>query len=139
MRRWGQFVWVGILWVLVGCGGPNVAPVRGKITLNGKPIGPGDILFVPDETKGTQGKAAVGSFEADGLYSLTTYKKDDGALVGHHHVIVRPRPPGVAPGREFAKDAQLPPIPAKYADLSNPLLSAEVKPGSQEINFNLTP
>lgn len=143
MSRWSRTAAAAPLVALLlsGCGGnPKTAPVRGRVTLGGKPIGPGDILFAPDAAQGTRGKPAVGRFEADGLYTLSTYREGDGAVVGRHHVVITPRPAGAAPGSEFsAKDATLPPIPPKYSDAARPLLTAEVKPGSPEIHFDLTP
>lgn len=127
--------------LLTGCGGgPEVAPVEGVITLRGKPIGPGEILFVPDAAQSTQGKAAVGHFKSDGVYTLTTFQSGDGALVGHHKVIIRPRMTDAEGGDEGPVDPKkLPPIPAKYGNLVQPILSAEVKRGGEEINFDLTP
>ena len=123
-----------------GCGRhPRIVPVHGHVTLSGKPVGPGDILFIPNESKGTTGKAAVGYFEEDGRYVLTTNRNEDGAIVGHHTVVIRPRPIGVEPGAEFWGNATLPPIPPRYGDLTNSPLSAEVTPETGEIDFDLTP
>ena len=49
-----------LLW-LVGCGGgPAMAPVTGKITVSGQPATRGSVIFMPDNSKGTTGKGAVG-------------------------------------------------------------------------------
>ena len=124
--------------LLTGCGGSDIQPIHGKITLNGNPIGPGDILFIPDSSKGTKGKGATGSFEADGVYTLTTYNKGDGALVGHHRVVIRPRAPGAKPGEEFFGNPRtLAPIAPKYGINSQTPLKAEVIAGEDQIDFDL--
>ena len=118
---------------------PRLVTVHGKITLAGKPVGPGDILFIPNKAKGSSGKTAIGHFEEDGQYVLTTYKNNDGVIIGHHTVTITPRPAGVAPGTEFPANAKLSPIPAKYGDPVRSPLSAEVQSGTSEVNFDLTP
>lgn len=136
------FVVVGAILIFTsGCNKhQQLAEVHGRITLAGKPIGPGDILFIPDTTKGTSGKTAVGHFEEDGHYTLTTYRKNDGVIIGYHKVMITPRPVGVEPGDEFASNAKrLPPISAKYRDPAQSPLSATIRSDTQEINFDLTP
>jgi len=135
------FVVVGAILIFTsGCNKhQQLAVVHGTITLAGKRIGPGDILFIPDTTKGTSGKTAVGHFEEDGRYVLTTFHKDDGAIVGHHQVIITPRAVGVAPGAEFPTNAKLPPIPAKYGNPAQTPLLAEVQANNPKLDFDLIP
>jgi hypothetical protein len=128
-----------ILACAAGCSErPQLAPVQGTITLGGKPIGPGNILFIPDVAKGTQGKAASGAFEADGEYVLTTFQPGDGAIVGEHKVVITPRAVGVEPGGEVATRTKLPPIPPKYKNAAQSPLSATVRDGTNTIDFPLT-
>lgn len=123
-----------------GCGNAEVAPVEGTITLGGKPIGPGVITFVPDKSKGNSGKGAVGYFEADGRYTLSTYEPGDGARRGNHHVFITPRAVGSSPNADPLPGQQkLPPIPKKYSNRNQSLLSAEVNAGSNTIDFDLQP
>ena len=75
---------------LVGCGDSTmpVYPVSGKITFaNGKPV-VGVGLRV--ESLDTKGKAkritSHGMTDAEGRYTLTTFKLDDGAVAGRHEV-----------------------------------------------------
>lgn len=122
-----------------GCGdSPHLAPVQGAVTLDGKPIGPGNILFIPAGRESPRGKAASGSFEADGQFNLTTYDKGDGALVGEHTVVITPRAPGAEPGGEYPTNSKLPPIPKKYSNVAQTPLKATVNDGLNTIDFPLS-
>jgi hypothetical protein len=75
-----------------GCGGPALAPVKGRVTCNGKPVAEAAVTFAPvaasDQDK-EPGRAATGFTDADGYYVLSTHKAHDGALVGKHRVTVQ--------------------------------------------------
>src|SRR4051794_764642 len=83
---------VGLFWAAIvivpGCGPsenlPECAPVSGKVTINGEPLGFGMVIFHPEKA-GNTGQAAT---EADGTYVLNTYGTKDGAVVGNHTVTV---------------------------------------------------
>lgn len=85
---------------IVGCGEDfqkEVAPVTGTVTCGGQPVTEGYVVFKPDVPPGadpkTSGKTATAYIEPDGTYTLTTYDKGDGAMVGDHTVtILKPDP-----------------------------------------------
>jgi hypothetical protein len=82
---------VALLGSLIGCGpdnGLNLARVRGKITYKGEPVGFGDILFYPDDTKGTVGPGASATLKSDGTYILSTEQPGDGVIVGFHKIAI---------------------------------------------------
>jgi hypothetical protein len=93
-----------------GCGGPGykLAPVSGRVTLNGKPLAAVQVSFQPSqEGKSEPGPGSFGATDADGRYSLKTVTEPpaDGAVVGRHVVTFRARAPqslktdeAVAPG-----------------------------------------
>lgn len=72
---------------LVGCNAEEtgLAPVRGTVTLNGKPVTHGHVFARP-----TDGRPAVGRIRSDGTYTLGTYTDSDGAKVGQHTVTLAP-------------------------------------------------
>src|SRR6266851_143305 len=73
---------------LVGCGGPRLEPVTGKVTVNGSPLTAGLVTFAPDASKGnTTNLAALGKIGEDGSYTLTTDGKS-GAPAGWYKVSV---------------------------------------------------
>jgi hypothetical protein len=89
--RLSLLAWLMGLMLLPGCGGPSMAPVTGRVTFNGKPVGEASITFAPlpkSEGDKEPGKAATGFTDAEGKYALSTYRNYDGALVGKHQVIV---------------------------------------------------
>ncbi len=78
--------------VLPGCNRThfNVAPVHGRVTIAGKPLVQGNVMFAPiakaDEEN--PGKPAFGRIQPNGDYRLTTFAKNDGAVVGKHWVTI---------------------------------------------------
>ena len=112
--------------VFSGCGqsGPDVAPVSGRITLDGRPLASADVAFQPD---GAQ-RASSGRTDADGRYELMFKRGQPGALVGQHTV-------RISVSREIVRNP--PQIPARYDTQSE--LRREVKVGEENVfDFDLT-
>ena len=62
----------------VGCGSPfTLAKVSGKVTLKGRPVTQGTVLFRP-----AKGPVAAGVLGSGGSYTLTSLSPGDGAIVG---------------------------------------------------------
>lgn len=86
-------VWVvsGVVF-LVGCGGGSlpVYPVSGKVTLsNGKPVVGAAVRVESLDSKGKAKRiTSMGVTDAEGVYKLTTFKPDDGAVAGKHLVAI---------------------------------------------------
>lgn len=78
-----KFLPLVLLAFVIGCGGnkPEVAPVRGKVLLDGEPLKVGSVVTLPDAGRGSRG--VIGP---DGTFELTTYAKGDGARIGPHKV-----------------------------------------------------
>ena len=108
-----------------GCGktGSKIAPVTGRITLDGKPLEKADILFQPDGSK----PPSSGRTIADGRYELAYKRGVMGGTVGPNTVRIT-----------ISSDVvENPPnIPARYNSESE--LTKEVKSGPNEFNFDLT-
>jgi len=125
--------------VFAGCGGSNpdqkpTANVKGTISYQGKPLERGEIIFFPE----FGAKIGHGQIQPDGSYELTTYEEGDGALLGKHEVaIISERDmEGVLPEDPEA-DLEPSLIPTKYNLQKTSGLTAEVKEGGNEINFDL--
>lgn len=110
---------------IAGCSGAHeleTAPVTGTVTLDGKAIDKGTIVFAA-----SRGRAAAGEIRGDGTFTLSTYGVDDGAIVGENKVAVF-----IATSNEN-EDENAPaiksPIPERYASPSTSGLSIEVKAG----------
>jgi hypothetical protein len=140
-----RFAAVGLLFagvlLTVGCGGgEKMVQIKGKVLLDGKPVKAGDIEFVPDTSKETEGAKAIGIIK-DGEFSLYTGAKE-GVLVGHHQVAVK-CPFRIDEGSSAEGDTDGGgtkggcPIPKKYWDVTTSELTEEVKSKDQEITINL--
>jgi hypothetical protein len=120
---------------LVGCGGggdtPPLGLVSGKITFDDQPLDDAEVIFQPAD-----GRASVGKTNSSGLYSLAYTMEAKGARIGSHKVTItsaRNASGGEGPETPLAERKEL--LPAKYHSKSE--LTAEVKSGSNTINFDL--
>jgi len=125
--------------ILCGCGGasdaPQMAEVEGTVTWQGKPLTNAGVAFTP-----TSGPVAIGQTDATGHFSLSTQGRP-GAAIGVHQVTIQafePLPAGTV------IDSDNPPklisrIPAKYGELANSGLGADVTADAAEnkIDFDL--
>jgi hypothetical protein len=70
---------------VVGCNrGPQVAPVRGRVVLDGQALKFGTVMF--QHSQG--GQPSVGEIAPDGSFVLSTSRPEDGAIVGTNKVRV---------------------------------------------------
>jgi hypothetical protein len=121
-RQTGACVSVLFFLAIVGCGGSGVAPVSGRVTLDGRPLEHADVTFQPEGSL----RPSVGRTDADGRYELAYKRGELGALVGEHTVRIYVSPELVT---------NPPRIPARYDRESE--LRREVKPGDNVFDFNL--
>ncbi|HEY7314209.1 MAG TPA: hypothetical protein VH643_32960 [Gemmataceae bacterium] len=96
--RLGCLVVLVCVFVVSGCGKklPPMAPISGKVTVDGQPVSSGQVVFVPDvkvvgaDKPIEQSTAGLSAGQiADGEYKISTSGKD-GAPVGKYKVIVTP-------------------------------------------------
>jgi hypothetical protein len=121
-----------------GCGSqsehPETVPVQGKVIFNGQPVPRGTITFQPDD-----GQTATGEIQPDGTYRLGTFAEKDGAVPGHHKVMIiandadPTKMPGSSPGYKPPKDL----IPKKYSQLETSGLEATVTKDKSTYDFEL--
>ena len=75
-----------------GCGssGPEVVPVRGKVSFGGAEWPkPGALHFTPIEpAPGLPRRPGMGQFDTDGSFTVTTFTEGDGLIPGHYKVAV---------------------------------------------------
>jgi hypothetical protein len=118
----------------VGCSGSGLeSEVSGTVTLDGRPIGPGSVVFSPVE--GTS-DPADGAIQLDGSYSLKT-SRDVGLHPGQYRASVSVfDQPEVKPGERGMTPAKLV-TPEKYSDPSTSGLEYAVEPGKQKIDIEL--
>ena len=121
--------------VMAGCnrGGLNLAPVQGVVTYKGAPVEKAGVLFKP-----TSGPIAIGTTDSEGHFTLMTANKD-GALIGDHRVSIsktQQLAPQV-PGEHFPRYETKYLIPQKYGSPETSELTATVKSGRNQVEFNL--
>jgi hypothetical protein len=130
-----------VLVLFAGCGGSpeKVYPVQGTVNLDGTPMIAGTVLFEPFEP-GESGLRHAGrsTIDSEGHYSLTTFEKGDGAMVGRHHVMVIPMREWMGADRpsyvkEIPRD-----VPDKYTSPETTPLEFEVKPGENRYDIELS-
>ena len=112
--------------LVVGCGpaGPELAPVTGRVTLDGEPLYPADVVFQPDGAK----PPSFGRTDEDGRYTLGYKRGVEGALVGPHTV-------RIMIVTEQTRGPQL--VPPRYNTESE--LRREVLAGEENVfDFDLT-
>jgi hypothetical protein len=119
---------------VMGCGSGAESEVSGTVTLDGKKVGPGVIVFAP--TDGTS-NPADGAIQPNGSYFLRT-SREVGLKTGKYRVSVSvlDQPP-VLPGSRSMEPAKLV-TPQKYADPSTSGLEYDVAAGSNTIDIELT-
>ena len=125
-----------------GCGSskPETAPVAGRVTLEGIPVKTGTVIFYP-----ASGHPAVGTIQSDGSYRLTTFVKDDGALLGQHVVTIEATeivggdtPKSFDDEYKGLRAGELRIIlPLEYSDRSSSGLQALVEAKENKIDFAL--
>jgi hypothetical protein len=97
MIRWSKAVVVNVCWSLflllplnLGCSGggdpnrPKTYPVSGTVKLNGVPVDGATVTFQLTEGK----ESAIGSTDAKGNYSLSSFSPNDGAVAGQYKVSI---------------------------------------------------
>jgi hypothetical protein len=121
----------------------------GTVLLQGSPVEGANVAFVPQDA--ATGRVAVGRTDAQGRFQLATSQQASGALPGSYKVkISKEVSEGGMSAEEsqayFQKTGQPPPpatvkdlLPAKYKNADSSGLTAEVKSGSNDFKFELTP
>lgn len=101
---------------------PPLGLVTGIVTLDGAPLPNATLAFTPDGP----GRTSLGTTDVEGRYSLIYLRDIQGANLGHHAVRIT-----TASEENGGKEL----LPKKYHSKSE--LSADVKPGSNTIDFAL--
>lgn len=137
VKRLFGFGWL-LATLVTGCGGgPELVPVTGKVMYNGQPLPFGVVMFQPNA-----GQPAQGEIQPDGTFTLSSFKPDDGAVIGTHRVSVlcfQGHDPAVIakrqPGDQSSLGSSL--LPLDYARGATSGLTAEVTPDMEPLQFEL--
>lgn len=134
---------------ILGCfGGPDggrpTAPVQVTVTYKGQPVEGATVQFIAVEDP----FPAVGTTDASGKCSLTTYRKNDGAIIGNNYVTIAKHAidkTNIKPLRPEDQDligvTPIPTlkslIPDKYSAPGSSGIKEEVKKGSNSFTYDL--
>jgi hypothetical protein len=121
-----------------GCSDDKWGYVTGTVTLKGQPVGPGSMMFEPENPASVTTPSAIAHFREDGKYSLKSAGNREGAPVGTYLVMIHGRSEE-AFGDEVIDPNEKSAIPKKYLNHRLSGLKATVKPGKQTIDFDLAP
>lgn len=125
--------------LLAGCGsgasGPELADVRGTVTLDGKPVADAVVIFTPILQGSEEARPAQATTDGHGRYELRYSTTRSGARPGKYKVTV-------ATFRETGEDGQGNPVAAAPETLpetynARSTLTAEVMLEGQPIDFAL--
>jgi len=123
--------WSLLLLLAAGCSnGPELAPVSGRVTLDGQPLEAAEVSFEPEI-----GRASHGHADQNGDYELRYTREEVGALVGPHTVRILSATELTLPNGQFVLRPQV--VPPRYNTQSE--LHREVKPHARNVfDFKLT-
>ena len=119
--------------MLAGCdrSGPELAPVSGRVTLDGQPISGARLTFQPEG----RGSPSSGSTDRDGRYELGYKRGVKGAMIGSH--LVRIQLDTEASGPNGTTNQRPKSLPARYNTKSE--LRREIKPDENNVfDFELS-
>jgi hypothetical protein len=133
------FVGIGAAISGPGCGGggrPNLVPVAGQVTLDGRPLTSGQVVFHPDAARGNNSlDEPRGPIDAQGRYELSTVGQK-GVVPGWYKVAVIATEP-FDPQHPYVLPKSL--IPVRYNDPSASGLTHEVRtnaaPGAYDLKL----
>ncbi len=120
----------------------QLAPVSGKVTLNGKPLAKAWVHFAPMATEGNQnpGPTSHGQTDAEGKFKLIVDPDRPGAVVGKSRVFISTLDPGAeykdlpdAGVKVLAKDR----VPARYNQETQETFVVPAG-GTDKADFHLT-
>lgn len=141
LRSWNQsprlvlVVSLGMLTSLTGCNSnapaasrPKVSQVTGRVTCEGKPLKGAFVTFYPISSD----NSGTGETDEDGHFAISTFAKNDGAVLGEHTVTIFRPELGSVPGMSSQSSTE---IPSKYTAKEKTPLTANVVEGSNQFEF----
>jgi hypothetical protein len=138
--RWRVLVGLAVM-VGLGCGGESyrLAPVSGRVTVNGKPLANATVTFQPIGSAGHDpGPGSYGRTDADGNYTLRVVEdKRNGAVVGNHRVSISTQGGGRAKAVDDDMEIPRETLPARY-NAESTLAFTVPREGASNADFPLT-
>lgn len=112
-----------------GCGQSETVPVQGTLMFKGKPAENAEVMF-----NAKKGRLATGVTNAEGKFTLSTAKLNDGAMPGEYIVTLGEYYPPDKPPAMPRDGGPLPTrFPPQYGDPSKSPLTATVERGKENV------
>lgn len=127
-QTWYTLWTVVCLSMLSGCTDdlPERVPVSGTVFIDGKPLTRGSIMVIPAGER-----PAGGSIGADGRFTLTSRKPNDGVTLGTHPVTIQST-------EHLSERETLWLVPKKYGNASRSGLSVTIDGPIDDLKIELT-
>lgn len=125
---------------LMGCGESRefeLAPVSGKVTLNGEPLVGAQVLLQPTGGSENPGPSSTGLTNESGEYVMKTIDGEEGAVVGHHRVAITSNPFQEVPAGDQDVGPNNERVPMRY-NLNSSLTIDISKEGDAKADFEIT-
>jgi hypothetical protein len=118
----------------LGCTQSDTVPVTGVLTFKGQPADQAEVMFNPKT-----GRIATGVTDANGRFTLSTAKPNDGALPGEYIVTLCEYYPPDKPPKMPPPGQPLPSrFPPKYGDpAKSPLTVTVERGGKNDFSFEV--
>jgi hypothetical protein len=119
--------------LVVGCtpGGPIFYPVRGRVAVDGKPLGEALVVLHPLAGSAASSQRPVALTDSGGHFSLTTIRSGDGAPPGEYAITVELRAARMV-GEELVRDGRNL-LPLRYGRPDQSGLKCQVFAGDNEL------
>jgi hypothetical protein len=121
---------------IAGCspGGPPKKvcyPVKGELTVGGKPAEGATVMFQPQEADSTDWSAGYprATVGADGKFEVSTYGENDGAPAGDYVILVTWPAPNPADEEASGPDR----LGGRYVEPAKSKLTAKIEPRPNEL------
>ncbi|TWU28361.1 hypothetical protein [Bythopirellula polymerisocia] len=130
----GSLVLAVLVTCLSGCGSKYDSTAVGIVTVNGTPVSPGLVTFVPEDPSAVP---SISNLDSNGKFELKTNKLP-GLPPGKYRASVQAfRPPDVPEGQRSFEPSE-PLVPEKYLQVTTSGLEFTVEPGSNTIDIELS-
>ena len=121
------------LLVAVGCGGPDLANVKGVVTLDGRTLEGGSVTFIPESS----GPLAYSDILPDGSYQLQS-ASTAGIPPGRYVATVSYRRGRPSSTMTIAQIEALEMVPVRYTTFETSDLHQEILAGENVVKLELT-
>ena len=122
-----------LLMGLIGCAkeGPVCYPVRGQVSLNGKPLAEALVVLHSLDGRVEGGQQPIATTDDQGRFSMSTFATGDGAPRGHYALTVELRAPRAVGEEVIRSGPNL--LPPRYGSAKSSRFRYEIVDGENDL------